>query len=158
MALAFRKLINDVTKIVKQSPYENGLAALLVAYIVLNIKTPGALTGVIDSTLGNVVVVVIALSLFHTKNPVLIVLGIVAAYEIIRRSSVSTGSYAIEHSLASDKKKAKAMKEYNQPTAKSLEEEMVSSIPPMSSSSVTPAGYSESLTRSHGATTVSEVN
>lgn len=104
MALAFRKLFNDVSKIVKQNPYENGLAALLVAYIVLNIRTPSMLTKSIDSTIGNVVVVVVALSLFYTKNPVLIVLGVVAAYELIRRSSVTTGTYAMEHSLSSEKK------------------------------------------------------
>ena len=125
MALAFQKLFNDVSKIVKQNPYENGLAVLLVAYIVLNIKTPSMLTKAIDSTIGNVVVVVIALSLFYTKNPVLIVLGVITAYEIIRRSSVSTGTYAMEHSLASEKKKAKAMKKYNEPVEKTLEEQKI---------------------------------
>ena len=154
MALAFKKLINDVSKLVKKNPYENGLAVLLVAYIVLNIKTPTMLTGAIDSTLGNVVVVVVALSLFYTKNPILIVLGVVAAYEIIRRSSVSTGSYAMEHSLKSEKKKAKAMEEYNKPVEKTLEEDMVNSIPSNEGTPMTPAAYEPALTRSHGATTI----
>lgn len=157
MALAFRKLFNDVSKIVKQNPYENGLAVLLVAYIVLNIKTPSMLTKAIDSTVGNVVVVVIALSLFYTKNPVLIVLGVITAYEIIRRSSISTGTYAIEHSLASEKKKAKAMKKYNAPVEKTLEEQMVSAIPPVSSGDITAAPYTPALTKSHGATMISKV-
>ena len=157
MALAFQKLFNDVSKIVKQNPYENGLAVLLVAYIVLNIKTPSMLTKAIDSTIGNVVVVIIALSLFYTKNPVLIVLGVITAYEIIRRSSVSTGTYAMEHSLASEKKKAKAMKKYNEPVEKTLEEQMVSAIPPISSGDITAASYSPALTKSHGATMISKV-
>jgi len=156
MALAFRKLFNDVSKLVNQNPYENGLVVLLVAYIVLNIGTPSMLTKSIDSTIGNVMVVTIALSLFYTKNPVLIVLGVVAAYELIRRSSISTGSYAMEHSLSSDKKKSAAMQEYNEPKEKTLEEEIVGSIPPMSSSSVTPASYEAALTRSHGATDLSD--
>ncbi len=154
MALAFRKLFNDVSNLVEKNPYENGLAVLLVAYIVLNIKTPTMLTKSIDSTLGNVVIVVVTLSLFYTKNPVLIVLGVVAAYEMIRRSSISTGTYAMDHSLSSEKKKSKAMKKYNTPVDKTLEEEMVSAIPPMSSSAITPAGYSPVFTMSHGATTV----
>lgn len=154
MALAFKKLINDVSKLVKKNPYENGLAVLLVAYIVLNIKTPTMLTGAIDSTLGNVVVVVVALSLFYTKNPILIVLGVVAAYEIIRRSSVSTGSYAMEHSLKSEKKKAKAMEEYNKPVEKTLEEDMVNAIPSNEGTPMTPAAFEPALTRSHGATTI----
>lgn len=154
MALAFKKLINDVSKLVKKNPYENGLAVLLVAYIVLNIKTPTMLTSAIDSTLGNVVVVVVALSLFYTKNPILIVLGVVAAYEIIRRSSVSTGSYAMEHSLKSEKKKAKAMEEYNKPVEKTLEEDMVNAIPSNEGTPMTPAAYEPALTRSHGATTI----
>ena len=154
MALAFKKLINDVSKLVKKNPYENGLAVLLVAYIVLNIKTPTMLTSAIDSTLGNVVVVVVALSLFYTKNPILIVLGVVAAYEIIRRSSVSTGTYAMEHSLKSEKKKAKAMEEYNKPVEKTLEEDMVNAIPSNEGTPMTPAAYEPALTRSHGATNI----
>ena len=51
MALAFKKLFNDVSKLVKKNPYENGLAVLLVAYIVLNIKTPAMLTSAIDLSL-----------------------------------------------------------------------------------------------------------
>ena len=152
MALAFRKLFNDVSKIVKQNPYENGLAALLVAYIVLNIRTPSMLTKTIDSTIGKVVVVVVALSLFYTKNPILIVLGVVAAYELIRRSSVTTGTYAMEHSLSSEKKKAEAMKEYNEPQEKTLEEDMVSEIPPVSNGVNTPSAYEPALAKSHGAT------
>jgi len=152
MALAVRKLFNDVSKIVKQNPYENGLAALLVAYIVLNIRTPSMLTKTIDSTIGNVVIVVVALSLFYTKNPILIVLGVVAAYELIRRSSVTTGTYAMEHSLTSDKKKTEAMKEYNEPVEKTLEEDMVSEIPPTSNSVNTPSAYEPALSKSHGAT------
>lgn len=156
MALAIRKLFNDASKVVNQNPYENGLVFLLVSYIVLNIRTPTILTKAIDSTIGNVIVVTVALSLFYTKNSVLIVLGVVAAYELIRRSSMTTGTYAMEHSLTSEKKKATAMKEYNEPKEKTLEEEIVSSIPPMSTSSVTPAGYEAALTMSHGATAVDE--
>ena len=155
MALAFRKLFNDVSRIVKQNPNENGLAALLVAYIVLNIQTPSMLTKTIDSTMGNVVVVVVALSLFYTKNPILIVLGVMAAYELIRRSSISTGSYAMEHSLSSEKKKADAMEKYNQPKEATLEEEMVSSIPPTSNGgSISSSSYEPALAKSHGATNV----
>ena len=127
-----------------------------MAYIVLNIKTPAMLTSAIDSTLGNVVVVVVALSLFYTKNPILIVLGVVAAYEIIRRSSISTGTYAMEHSLTSEKKKAKAMEEYNKPVEKTLEEDMVNAIPPIEGTPMTPPAYEPALTRSHGATNVSQ--
>tara|TARA_B100001063_G_C16773638_1_gene563410 strand:- start:591 stop:1055 length:465 start_codon:yes stop_codon:yes gene_type:complete len=153
--MALKQLFNDFTKIVKKSPYENGLIVILTLYIILNIKTPNALADMIDSSIGNVIIVIIALSLFQTKNPILIVLGVVAAYELIRRSSISTGTYAMQHQIVNENNKEKAMKEFNTNNHDSLEHEMVDNIIPLTSPLVTPPTFEPTLTKLKGASDLS---
>lgn len=63
------------------------LAVLLFVYALFDLPTPEGLAKLVDTTIGNVVVVVLALSLFGTGNPLLGVLGVVAADALIKRSS-----------------------------------------------------------------------
>ncbi len=134
-------IVNDLMKIVKKimknasdvkfNQSETLLCALFIIYLVLDLETPATLTNAIDSSLGNVVVLVFTLGLFYTKNPYLIVLGVAAAYKLIKQSSMATGSFGIDNYLQNEEKKQKAMKEYNAPREQSLEEEMVENITPL---------------------------
>lgn len=72
------------------------LALLFIIYLVLGLKMPSAIAQLIDSTIGKIVVVVIALMLFAYSNPILGVLGLLVAYSIIRSSSVKTGMAALD--------------------------------------------------------------
>ena len=63
------------------------LAVLLFVYALFDLPTPEGLAKLVDTTIGNVVVVVLALSLFGTGNPLLGVLGVVAADALIKRSA-----------------------------------------------------------------------
>jgi len=63
------------------------LAVLLFVYALFDLPTPEGLAKLVDTTIGNIVVVVLALSLFGTGNPLLGVLGVVAADALIKRSS-----------------------------------------------------------------------
>jgi len=110
---------------------ETLLCALFIIYLLFDLETPGCLTNAIDTSLGNVVVIVFALGLFYTKNPYLIVLGVAVAHKLINQSSMRTGSFGIDNYLENEEKKQQAMEEYNSPQDKSLEEEMVSNITPL---------------------------
>ena len=114
--------------------HEMLLTVLLVLYIILNVPTPGLIAPHVDTPLGNIVVVVIALSLFTHSHAVVGVLGLFAAYTLIRRSS-SSGSAAVEAYVPSEKRKSEELSAYNQFPV-TLEEQMVALRAPLADTQV----------------------
>ena len=128
------------------------LTLLFIVYLVFNIQLPRPLASLVDTTLGNVVVVVAALSLFYSKNNVLAVLGVIVAYEIIRRSS---GVYGLINSVPTQANKDRLLEKFNEDNKNyTLEEEMVSNILPLVSGSVMPPKYEPVLDNLYSATSV----
>jgi hypothetical protein len=113
--------------------HEMLLTVLLVLYIILNVPTPDLIAPHVDTPLGNIVVIVIALSLFTHSHAVVGVLGLFAAYTLIRRSSAS--SAAVEAYVPSEKRKSEELSEYNQFPV-TLEEQMVALRAPLSDTAV----------------------
>jgi len=62
------------------------LAAVMCLFIVLPIQVPHEFAALIDSNLGKIVIVVITLNMF-LAHPLVGSVGIVAAYELVKRSS-----------------------------------------------------------------------
>jgi hypothetical protein len=81
----------------------------------------------VDTPLGNIVIVLIALSFFTHSHPVVGVLGLFAAYVLIRRSSSSS---AIEAYVPSEKRKSEELSAFNQFPV-TLEEQMVALRAPL---------------------------
>lgn len=106
------------------------LSMVFVIYILLNVQTPKMLAGFIDNLVGNIVVILVALTILMNSHPVVGVLALVVAYELIKRSSVSTGTYAITNYLSSEKAKVEDFAEYNDFPV-TLEEEVVSKMAPL---------------------------
>jgi hypothetical protein len=116
--------------------HEMLLTVLLILYIVLNVPTPDVIASYVDTPLGNIVVVLIALSFFTHSHPVVGVLGLFAAYVLIRRSSSS--SAAIEAYLAnspSEQRKSEELSAFNQFPV-TLEEQMVALRAPLADTEV----------------------
>lgn len=111
------------------------LTVLLVLYIVLNVPTPNVIAPYIDTPLGNIVVVVVALSFFTHSHAVVGVLGLLAAYLLIRRSSAATGRSAVEAYVPSEKRKSEELTAYNQFPV-TLEEQMVALRAPLADTTV----------------------
>ena len=72
----------------KQNMGQLILAILFVIYLIMGYKTPEPVANVVDTLIGKIVIIIIALALFANVNPVLGILGLLVAYDIIRRSSV----------------------------------------------------------------------
>ena len=106
------------------------LGVVFIVYIILNVRTPHAMAPAIDSILGNIAVVVLAGVMFRQSNPVIGVLGLIAAYLLIHRSSLETGSHAIRTALTSERAKVRDFNRYNQFPV-TLEEEVVSKMAPL---------------------------
>jgi hypothetical protein len=113
--------------------HEMLLTVLLILYIVLNVPTPDVIASYVDTPLGNIVVVLIALSFFTHSHPVVGVLGLFAAYVLIRRSSSS--SAAIEAYLPSEQRKSEELSAFNQFPV-TLEEQMVALRAPLADTEV----------------------
>jgi ABC-type multidrug transport system fused ATPase/permease subunit len=108
------------------------LTVLIVLYIVLNVPTPSIIASYVDTPLGNIAVVVIALSLFMHSHAVVGVLGLFAAYVLIRRSSRSA---AIESYVPSERRKSEELSAFNQFPV-TLEEQMVALRAPLADTAV----------------------
>ena len=115
--------------------HEMLLTVLIVFYIVLNVPTPAGIASYVDTPLGNIVVVLIALSFFMHSHHVVGILALFAAYMLIRRSSSATGSFAIEAYVPSEKRKSEELSAYNQFPV-TLEEQVVAIMAPLADTEV----------------------
>jgi len=116
----------------QEKQHEMVIFVLLILYIVFTPAVPQALAEYAESTIGQVVVVILAITLFLSTNPVVGILGFLAAYEFIRRASRVTGVYGIETFSPTEQKKQEIMAAMNPPPAKTLEEELVDKLVPIS--------------------------
>ena len=133
---SFKKLFDE------KNMGQGVLAILFVIYLISGYDIPAPLDGMIDSMTGKIVVVILALLLFSYSNPILGVLGLLVAYMLITRASVTTGSFAEQNYLPTEKKKYTAMTAQNQFTY-TLEQEIVKKMAPINKyESGTPSNYS----------------
>ena len=116
----------------QEKQHEMVIFVLLILYIVFTPSVPQALAEYAESTIGQVIVIILAITLFLSTNPVVGILGFLAAYEFIRRSSRTTGVYGIETFSPTEQKKQQVMTAMNPAPVKTLEEELVDSLVPIS--------------------------
>ena len=115
--------------------HEMLLSVLMILYIVLNVPTPNIIAPYVDTPLGNIVVVLVALSFFTHSHPVVGVLGLFSAYILIRRSSATTGSSAVEAYVPSEKRKSEELSAFNQFPV-TLEEQVVALRAPLADTEI----------------------
>lgn len=121
------------------SPLEVILFILFVAYLVFQPSTPPVLTPFVDNLFGTIIIISLALYMFLYMHPVLGVLGIFVAYELIRRTSTKTVAmiqYSPEQPV-----KDMAMKRMNPPKERTLEEAMVAKMAPVSDGGIIVTDY-----------------
>ena len=106
------------------------LTLLFIIYILMGYKTPDAVASIIDTVYGKIAVIVIALLLFSYTNPVLGVLGFYVAFDLIKRSSESTGTYAMQKYVPTEEQKSCNLTLYNQ-FPYTLEQEVISKMAPI---------------------------
>ena len=118
------------------------LAILFIIYLIMGYKTPEPVANIIDSLVGKIVVFIIVIYMFMNSNPVLAVLALFVAFDLVRRSSISTGVDAIKKYTPSEQKKASQFSAFNQ-FPYTLEQEVVKKMAPIiqSGSSLNKASY-----------------
>jgi hypothetical protein len=126
----------------KQHMGELVLVILLIIYLILGLKTPEPVANLIDTLVGKIVIIIIVIYLFMHANPILAVLALLVAFDLIRRSSMATGLDALQKFAPSEEKKSSQFTAFNQ-FPYTLEQEVVAKMAPImkSGSSLTQASY-----------------
>ena len=93
-------------------------------------KTPEPIASMIDSIVGKIVIFVIVIYMFMHTHPVLAVLALFVAFDLIRRSSVTTGIDALQRYAPSEEKKMSQFSAFNQ-FPYTLEQEVVKKMAPI---------------------------
>ena len=106
------------------------LEVLFLIYVLFNIQTPLVLAKLVDTTIGNVVVVVLALTVFAAAGPIAGILALLASYSLINRSARATGGAYRQDETEAEEIKMKMLEQYNE-FPKTLEEEVVSDMAPI---------------------------
>ena len=87
--------IKKVKSLRNMKSWEIILLVLFIIYIIFPFQTPASLASLIESPLGIIVLFCVILYLFIYTNPILGVIYIFVAYELLRRSSITSGRVSI---------------------------------------------------------------
>ena len=118
------------------------LVVLFIIYLIMGSKTPEPVAGLVDTLVGKIVIFVTIIYLFMHANPILAVLALFVGFDLIRRSSMTTGIDALQRFAPSEEKKASQFTAFNQ-FPYTLEQEVVAKMAPVmkSGSSLSQASY-----------------
>lgn len=134
----------EIPKILKSfTNLELILLGCFIIYVVFPISTPPFLAGFIESSLGMLLLFLVTVFLFFYTNPILGVIFIFVAYELLRRSSRIGKTAIIQHTPSQILKDAE-MASMNPPKRESLEEEIVEKMAPIGKSDMsvyTPSSF-----------------
>ena len=119
-------------KILKtMSPLEMILFGLFIIYLVFPIHTPDSISGAINSPVGLIVMFMVTLYLFIYTNPILGLMYIFVAYELLRRShSAPTHSDKPSQVVYTPSQEHRKELKMN-PPAHTLEEDVVNKMAPV---------------------------
>lgn len=135
------------------------LAILFITYLIMGNKTPQPFASLIDSVFGKVIIFFVVVYMFMHSNPILAILTLVVALDLIRLSSYSTGSYALQQYLPSEEKKSSQFTAFNQ-FPYTLEQEVVKKMAPLvqNNSTLSKPSYKPLLDNLYGASSVTSNN
>jgi hypothetical protein len=122
--------MDSITKLSKENMGQLVLIIFFIIYLIMGYRTPEPLAELIDTLLGKIVVIGLAIYLLTITHPVLGVLGVFVAFDLIRRSSMTTGNHALDKYLPTERKKVTEMTAMNQ-FPYTLEQEVVKKMAPI---------------------------
>jgi hypothetical protein len=126
----FKSLSNPLKSF---SIIEIALLIVFIIYLVLPIETPSFLAGSVNSPITMVVIFAVTVYLFLYSNPILAILYIFVAYELLRRSA-SFKPITLQEYTPTQEKKNIDLRKMNPPQEKTLEEEVVDKMAPVGKS------------------------
>jgi Na+/pantothenate symporter len=128
------------------------LFILMILYIILGLKTPEPIANIINTAFGKLFIFLIVLYLFLYANPILAILFLYVAFQLISKSNMNINTRAMQRFLPSESTKMSQFSAFNQ-FPYTLEQEVVKKMAPIvqSGSSLTPVSYSPLIDNIHDA-------
>ena len=139
----------------KENMSQLSLAILFIIYLIMGYKTPEMVASIVDTLVGKIVIFIMVIVIFMNANPILAVLSLFVAFDLMRRSSAATGIDALKMYLPTEEKKSSQFTAFNQ-YPYTLEQEVVKKMAPIvqSGSSLSKASYMPVLENLHDASTI----
>ena len=128
--------MNLSTYFTSLSALEIGILILFVIYLVFDIYPTDTMAKYIDTPFGMASVLIVTLYMFVSFSPVLGVISLFVAYEVIRRSAKINNRVAMIQYTPTQERKNVELAEMNAPQPTTLEEEMVATMAPIGKSSM----------------------
>jgi len=143
----------------KQHIGELILVILFIIYLIMGFSTPEPIANLVDSLIGKVVIFIIVIYLFSYSNPILAVLSLFVAFDLLRRSSAKTGIDVLQKYDPTEEKKMSQFTAFNQ-FPYTLEQEVVAKMAPLvkSGNSITQSSFKPLLNNLHDATPINNSN
>jgi len=142
------------SKTFSMSTQEVILGVLFIVYFILGYPIPEPVANQLDTLIGQVSVFAVVFILFISSNPIIGVIGLLVAIDIIRRSRETTGSDAIAKYLPSESSKMSEFNAYNQFPI-TLEQEIVKLRTVNQKMQLPPASFKPILENDYNASPVS---
>ena len=114
----------------KEHMGELTLAILFIIYLIMGYKTPEPVASLIDTLVGKIVIILIVIYMFMHTHPISAVLALFVAFDLMRRSSVTTGIDALQRYAPTEEKKSSQFSAFNQ-FPYTLEQEVVKKMAPI---------------------------
>jgi len=139
----------------KENMSQLTLAILFIIYLIMGYRTPDMVANVVDTLVGKIAIFIMVIFMFMHSNPILAVLSLFVAFDLIRRSSAVTGIDALKKYLPTEEKKSSQFTAFNQ-YPYTLEQEVVKKMAPIvqSGSSLSKPSYKPLLENLHDASTI----
>jgi len=135
------------------------LIVLFIIYLVMGYNTPEPIANLVDTLIGRVIIFIIVIYLFNNFNPILDVLSIFVAFEIVRRSSVATVIDVLQRFAPTEERKMSQFTAFNQ-FPYTLEQEIVAKMAPLvkSGSCISQSSFKPLLDNLHDASPINNSN
>ena len=106
------------------------LTIIFIIYLILGYKTPQPIAFLVNNILGKVVIFFVVVYMFLTMNPILAVLSLFVAFDLIRRSSMAVNNKLMQTYIPSEENKMNQFTAFNQ-FPYTLEQEVVKKMAPI---------------------------
>ena len=148
--------MNPITALSKKENMgELVLVGLMVIYSILGFQTPEPIANLVDTLIGKIAIFLLVVYLFLNSNPILAVLALYVAFDLIRSSSAVTGIDALRKYAPTEERKSSQFTAFNQ-FPYTLEQEVVKKMAPIvqSGSTLTKPSYKPVLENLHDASSL----
>jgi len=135
------------------------LTIIFIIYLILGYKTPQPIAFLVDNIVGKIVIFIIVIYMFLHMNPILAVMALFVAFDLMRRSSMSVDNKIMQSYIPSEENKMNQFTAFNQ-FPYTLEQEVVKKMAPIvqSGSTLKKASYKPMLEDLYGASPLNASN